>query len=312
MGFLDDTTIMGSFDDFMGGGSETQMYDPYAGDQRDFFNNWTNMVNDQIGRGVDPYTGQMTAGYSPLQQQGFNQAGQYGNMVGQGQNLAQGIMGGISPQMAGQAQQYGMQGLQNVMAPFNPAIAGQGLQAGVQQAMSQTGDIRRALLEPYAGAGAADSGAAIRSLQRAGENVSMGLGTDYMNKLFSGEQNALNRQLSGIGMSQGMAQLPSQLGMGAMGMAGNSLNQYLGMGAQQRGINQEMLNEPYQKWQMSQPWNNPYLQNFGQQAMQIPGQTVVNEQQGPGLGSQLLGAGMGAAGSFLGTEAGAAAVLGFI
>jgi hypothetical protein len=293
---------------FGGGGSTTEVIDPRFTEQRDLSQQLAGLLGQQLtsGRGLTIPTSPLVAGPSALQQQGFAQAGDFGSLLGLGQNIAQQNLAQISP-ITGQAQQLGLQALQDVNRPFDPSIAGQGLQAGIQQALSQTGELRRSLLEPFAGAGGADSGAAIRALSRAGENVSLGLSRDFLNKLFAGEQNQLNRQLGSIGPAIGLAQQPFNLSRSALSSVGDPLSQFLGFGAQQRDISQQLLSEPFQRFGMSQGT----LQSFLPQILGQQGQTIVNREQGPGI-SSLFGPLGQLGGAFAGTEAGAQSLIDFL
>ena len=264
-----------------GGGSKTRVVDPFAGTGvRDLFGGIQNQLTPQLSNIFNVPSGSRFAGPGGLQQQAFGAA----------QNILPGAFQQAQPQFA----QAG-QALSRAAAPFSPELAGLSLDAATQQILGRTGDIRRSLLEPFAGADAADSGAAIRALQRGGENISLGLGTDFFNKLFAGEQNQLNR-LPGVAQGfQNLAQAPTQFGL-------NTLQGLLGIGGVQQGFQQQQAGEPFLQQQ-------DFLNTLGQflpLGLGEPGKTIVNQEQGPGLAGA-LGPGIG---SFLGTEAGAGALAG--
>ena len=82
--------------------------------------------------------------------------------------------------------------------------------------------------------------------------------------------------------------------------------QGLNIGGVQRGIESEKLQEEFQKWLFSQPFNNPIVQNFLPFALQEPGFDFFRTQSAPGIGSQLLPAG----GAFAGSDAGSELIAG--
>lgn len=253
------------------GGSKTKIVDTRTPEQQ--------ALSQQLGGYLGQNLGQLyNLPVSPLSQAGYNQGDYYGNLLGYGQNIAQNL---VNPAYSSQAANLGLQGLQGIMSPFDPSIAGQGLRQGIENALSQTGEIRRSLLEPYAAAGSASSGGAIRALQRAGENVSMGLSQDYLNKLFAGQQSALDRQVSGIGLAGSLAGLPMQLGTGTLGLLG--------------GLQNQLNMEPYMRYQlMSGNIGSGLSGIFGQ-----PGMTAVQQETGPGWLGALGGmAGMALGGPF--------------
>lgn len=141
-------------------------------------------------------------------------------------------------------------------------------------------DVLPKVLEPFIASGIMDSSAAQRAMAKSGERLTTDLGGILGQLLFQSEQ-AYKGQLP-----QAMGLIES-LGLGA--------------GGAQRGIEQERLGEPYQKWATSQPYANPYLNLL---------QTVLGSRafepivQGPtqtqGLLSQMLPAAGMAAGGYLG------------
>ena len=84
------------------------------------------------------------------------------------------------------------------------------------------------------------------------------------------------------------------------GMGTDLLSQMLNMGSMQRGIEGQQLQEPYEKWQFSQPWANKYLQNFLGTTLSQPGMDYYTTGGGGGAMSQL----MPAIGAFAGSESG--------
>lgn len=269
-----------------GGGSKTKIVDPYAGTGiRELYKDISGWLQPQIGQGISPYAGQMVAGESPLQQMGFDLARQQMGMLPGMMGMTSQLMGGVTPSTTPEMMGLGTGALQNIMAPYDPTGAQQfWQQAFVNPAMQNWSNIQRQVMEPYAGRNAADSGAMQRALAREGTRMTTDLSGQLANILYSGQQAHLGRQLSGLGPTMNMAMMPGnilQQALGAGGMGTDILGQMLGFGAQQRGITGEMLQEPYQKWQFSQPWANPYL-NILPMALSQPGMTVVDQEQGPG------------------------------
>lgn len=147
-----------------------------------------------------------------------------------------------------------------------------------------------------------------RELARSGETLTTNLSAQLANLLYSGEQAQKGRQQTGVGQAMQLAGMPSNLMQGAGqvgGMGTDTLSQMLNMGGMQRGITGEQMQEPYAKWQFSQPWNNPYLQNFLGTALSQPPMDVIAQEQGPGMGAMM----MPALGSFLGSESGSKGIM---
>ena len=143
------------------------------------------------------------------------------------------------------------------------------------------------------------------------------LGMQGLGHELSQEQLAAQIGMEGIGRDVQHQQMLSQLGMQGLGMeaqAGQTgmtaLQQALGQldplmqgGQMQRGIEQEGLQAEMQRWQMAQPWANPWLEHTQGVLAAQPYQYMQQQQQpstmhqigsglftgGIGLGSQLLG-----------------------
>jgi len=95
-------------------------------------------------------------------------------------------------------------------------------------------DVMPAIREQFIGQGMESSSGLNRALAESGQRLTTGLTGTLADVLFKAEQG-----------------LPQNI-MGLMGVGGT-----------QRGIEQEQMMEPYQKWQMEQPWANPWLQQLG-------------------------------------------------
>ena len=148
-------------------------------------------------------------------------------------------------------------------------------------------------------------------MAREGKNLSQGLSAQAFPYLYGGQQNQLNRQQQGIGQAQSQAQLPGQV-LGQAGQVGgqgmNMLGQLLNMGGTQRGIAGEQMGEEYNKWQMQQAYNNPWINALGSLQGSAPQMDYMSQQEGPGMFSQLAGG----LGSLMGTPGGVGNLMGNI
>lgn len=185
----------------------------------------------------------------------------YGGKTVAGESDIQSKMfGGIPGMVAG-----GSEALNKILGDFDPTLATGAWEKGVKDPMMKMfkEEILPGVIEPFAGAGAVRSGAAERAMGKAGSGFATQLMADLSSKLFEGEQAHLGRQAGATGMLPGLTQLGLQAG------------------GEQRGIAQDILGEGFQKWQMSQGYNNPWLQQLGLGlGTQAIGQTQPWEQKG--------------------------------
>ncbi len=276
---------MGGVKDFFFGKDpkvETKRTEVLTPAQMELLDELTNLLKGQLGQGVEPYPGQLVPGASEIQQQLFDLLSPIG-----------GAIGGLTTQGADYISQL-------LQRQFNPEEATQyWQQAFVNPAMHEwEQNIVPQVMEYYAGQNAVDSGAAMRALAKSGTDLQTQLNAELANLLWGEKQSLQSRQ-----------DLASQMGL-------NLLPATIGMGEEQRGITQQLMQEPYQKWQMSQPWANPWLQYLPVALGTTPYQ--VNTYTTGGGGGLLGGLmpiagqmGMGAlAGSFIpGVGAGTGALL---
>lgn len=189
-----------------------------------------------INEGVTPYVGQRVSGPTSLQQQYFGGLGEYG---------AQGIeaLGSIAQSQAplDAMYGYGQRYAQDVIAP--------------------------AVMENFAGIGAADSGGAMKGLAR--ELGTYGLGLDAQIG-----QAALQNQAQQL---QAGSLLTNQLNVG---------------GATQYDVANQGLAAQQQAWAEGQPYNNPWY-NIGSTLL---GTGTTPVQQAGGMGYSMLTSGLGALG----------------
>lgn len=295
-----------SFKNFGGGGSKVKAVDPFMGtDFRDIYNQFTDFLQPNIG-GVTAYPGPMVPGPSGLQQQGFDVAQGLTPIASGGQEYFGEQLGRTDMAAPGRAMGMAERGLSDVMAPFDPSSITEGLQPGKDLAMNTFfRDFMPRLKESMVGrAGTADTGALDRLAVQGGEDISLGLGAQSFPYLFQGQQNQFGRQQTGVNQAMNLAGLPGQvLGQAGQigGMGANLLGQQMNIGGIQRDITGQQMGEPYQKWQVEQPYNNPYLQMIASLSQSAPRMDYINQGQAPGIGTQMLPAlGMGLGGYFMG------------
>ena len=195
---------------------------------------------------------------------------------------------GISPI---QQQSFGMAG--NVLGPSGSAMdmlsqAGRFDPADINAAMAPVGDFARSIFGDlskdiagrYGAIDSAQSSALPQALAKEARNVSLGLGAQFAPMQFGAQQAAQNRLIPAAGaMAQNVGQLQN-------------------IGAVQRGISGEQLQEPYAKYQMAQAQPRQIQQYLGP-ALMTPGfgnigfegvrQPSILESLLPALGSAFGG-----------------------
>jgi len=291
---------------FGGGGTKVKPVDPFKGtDFRELYNQFTDWLQPNIGP-VTAYPGPMVPGPSPLQQAGFGVAQGLTPIASGGQQFFGDILGRTDVEAPGRAMGMAEKGLSDVLAPFDPSMVTEGLQPGKDLALNTFfREFMPRLKESMVSrAGTADTGALDRLAVQGGEDISLGLGAQSFPYLFGGQQNQLGRQQTGVNQAMNLAGLPGQvLGQAGQigGMGANLLGQQMNIGGIQRDITGQQMQEPLQKWQVEQPYNNPYLQMIAALSSSAPRMDYINQGQAPGLGSQMLPAlGMGLGSYFMG------------
>jgi hypothetical protein len=292
-----------------GGGGSVEQAPRYIKSQERYLNQLTGLLGQQLGQGVPAYPGQLTPGLSQFQQQAFGQMGgitpptdYYNSVLGLADpGAASRMMGGAETALGG------------AMQPFDTDAFMQTLEPGRQLALRTFNqDVIPGIMERYIGSqGTSDSGAALRALAREGSNLSLGLSAQAMPYLFQGQENQLGRQMQGAGQLAGMSMLPGQQVGQAQGIEGNYLNQLLGMGGIERGVQAEQMQEPYQKWLSTQGYNNPWVQQFIGPALGAQAFDSFYEQGRASPWAALAGGGLGyLAGPALGMTGPVGALLG--
>ncbi|WP_028316547.1 hypothetical protein [Desulfatibacillum aliphaticivorans] len=222
---------MGDFGDFLFGATDDAKYlgnvDTLLPVQKSNLINLNQLLAGQLGQGVESYGGQISAGVSPLQQQGFdlvNQLIQGEGAYGQGQNALSALLG-----------------------DFDETGVREAWEASVKDPMIQNwqDEILPEIQEHYIAANAGSSGAATRAITDSGQDLAVDLASSLSESMYSAEQSHLDRQASSLPLALDYAQAPIDLAMTA--------------GQTQRDISGEQLLEEYQKWAYEQPYNNPWL-----------------------------------------------------
>lgn len=152
-----------------------------------------------------------------------------------------------------------------------------------------------AITEKFAGMGGLDSSGFNRALVDAGTNLATQQQSQLADLMYRDRESALNRNLQ-----------RTQLGSSLLGQTIGNLGQLGQIGQQLRGIDQQQLQERLSKWQMEQPQNNPWMQNYLSAALGTQPYRFVNEKPGLGyqIGSGLLGGGIGLGTSAIGSTFG--------
>ena len=208
--------------------------------------NLNQLVDANMGQGVDSYGGDYTAGAAGNQQQAFNLV----------QQLLQGG-GGMS-----QSQDF----LQNLLQPYNATDANNYFTQNVQNPTMQTWeqDVLPGIQEHFIGQGAGRSGAANRAVAKSGADMMTGLNATRADVLYGDKQQYTQNAMNAVTQNANVQQLMTQL--------------WLSAGGTERGIEGEQLMEGYNDWQTEQDYNNPWLTNFLSTALGSQAQTPVVQQ----------------------------------
>ncbi len=251
MGFFDDFSLFGGSSDFLPNafdlkgeivGQGTQQIPTLTGGQQGVLNQIISLLSGQIGQGITPFQGTRPGEvpFSPLQQQGFGLAGQFGQLD---PSQGQGFLG----QAQGALQQgLGFDPTQSILDAFGPSR--QLAMRGFQQ------DIVPDLLERF-GATSGPSGALNQALAEAGANLQLGLSAQTAPFIGQAALQQPGVQFQGAQLGGQLAGVPGQLA----GQGTQLANQLLGIGGIQQqlpigqaGANQARFNE-------AQGFNNPFL-----------------------------------------------------
>lgn len=265
---------MGLFDVLLGGTETEPLWN--EGQQKLAGQIQQNTYEGILG-GVDPYTGQIAPGATANQQAAFQGAG----------GLLGGLPGQVNVQPAINQMMSGQPAYQ-----IDPATSQQFYQSAVvNPAQSRFQDTLQGIDHRY-GARFGRAGSQLENAYRSGERMNTELAGIQGDLVYRDEmarrqaaENAMSR------MGQG-----AQLGMAQNQLVGSEQRQNLGMlaglGAAERGIQGQQNAEQYNKWQMAQPYNNPW---YGLAQLALTPEPTTTTQQPGVLGGALQGAMAGGA-----------------
>jgi len=218
-------------------GKKSKLYNYEPGSNQDrTFQNIAGLVAGQIGRGIDPYLGPLVPGASPMQERAFS----LGSMFGQGAD--------------GMARRSALTDLASGRPAFSASpgeyerVYTEGIEAPTMRMWESR--IIPTILQQYGAAG--PSGAVIDALGESGGDLASQLAGQRAEYRFLGQQRMEEALESAAGRRLGATQqmLADELsGIDVASMLGET----------QRGIQSEQLASEYQRWEMSQPWANPWL-----------------------------------------------------
>ena len=224
--------------------------------------NLNQLVDANMGQGVESYGGDYTAGAAGNQQQAFD--------------LVQQLLGGGGGM--GQSQDF----LQNLTKPYDPTSANEFFNKGIRDPTMKDWEENTlpSIQEHFIGQNAGRSGAANRAISGSGADLMAMLSGEKARTLYGDKQQYTQNALQGVSQNAQIQELMTKLGLTA--------------GGTERGIEGEQLMEGYNDWQTEQDYNNPWLTNFLSTALGSQAQTPVVQQpyqnQGVNAGDMMKGA----------------------
>lgn len=248
----------------------TQKTERLTPEQSALLKKLNDILNEQIGQGVEPYPGKMAAGPSALESKLFS-------MLENMQPELAATITGFGRDMLTQDQEYDQGAAREY---WQQSFVEPTRRAFWEETMPE-------IREKFAGQGALSSGGFNRAVADAAADMETQLGAILGNILYSGREDFLNRQLQ-----------ERRLGLQTLDQALREISTMAGVGQIQRGIEQAGLEEQFQKWQTSRPYQNPWLQyltyGLGTPAYQID--TYTTGGGGGLLGGLMPGIGYGIGG----------------
>lgn len=222
---------MGGVSDFLfgSGGSprQTGTADLLTGSQKSLLEKLLAYAGNGVGTGLSPYGGELSAGASPLEDQGFDAISSMlsgGGVLGQGRDALSGLL-----------------------SDFDPTEASATWRATVGDPMMDAwrDEILPKIKEEFIALGAGSSGAANRAIAGSGEDLAESMGSNLARYLFDAGEAHKNRQTTAADEALSYTTSPAQLGLAA--------------GAAQRGISRDALSADYNEWLRTRAENNPAL-----------------------------------------------------
>tara|TARA_Y100000034_G_scaffold133297_1_gene198382 strand:- start:429 stop:1457 length:1029 start_codon:yes stop_codon:yes gene_type:complete len=260
------------------------------------------MLMPQVGQGIDPYSGDRQAPWTPLMQQGADFWGGATQGLGGLAGALPQAMQQYRPQEAFNLYRQAKPALQGMLQDFDPSSTLQAWQQGIVEPGKQNWqDIQRGIMEKYAGANAAQGGGVWKALGRAGEQFATNQNAQLASMMWQGEQAQKARQAQGIGQSMQMSAMPgATVGQaGALTQLGGTLSgQGMGVGQQQQQFDQQGLDILRSIFEEGQPYNNPYIQQLAPLALGTQAASPYWQQPSGGMGQ----AAMAPLGAMLGSQ----------
>lgn len=197
-----------------------------TGQQSKLLKNISKMARNNLGQGIDPYTGDISPGSNQEIQTAIS--GMYNAL-----NPDQGRTDAINQLMSGAGDPEGVRQFyeQSVLAPSQQAF----------------GDALRVVDDRYGDAWGT-SGAHMRAVGDATSNFGIGIGSVLGDLVYQDRNAARDRQFGGVQASLADSQ-------NTQGLLGN----LFGAGDYQRGIQADQNAEALAKWEQAQAYNNPWL-----------------------------------------------------
>ena len=294
-------------------------------EQQELLKQLIGQVSPQIGEGVSPYPGQIAPGASNLQRGGFDVIQDIlegGGAYGTGGEALNRILGGTPETSLTARMGPTKAGIMGTVGPtsggFDKKSAVDYWTKAIKEPAMQTWEkeIIPKVLEPFVSAGGLSSGAARRAVAESGRNLTTDITGKLADVLYKGEQAGAERGFRGKESFANRIEnaLGREFGAGESyrervgGTERSYLDRLLGTipqainyamtpaqlalkgGGVERGILSEQGQEAFNKWNMAQPYNNPWL-NMGMNLLNLKPFTsgMAQASSTPGWGQNLMG-----------------------
>jgi hypothetical protein len=256
-----------------GGGGDVQAISRLTPEQSALLKNLNVLIGGELGKGMEPYPGEVIPPASDLQTQAFSMLGALGEgtpMTEERANAIMDLLGGTP------GFQYDEQAKSDLESYYQTAI--------VEPSKAEFQDTLDAIAHQYGIRGAAASGSMYSSMAKEANRyqtnldaLKAGLIRGDITASRDSKEAALNRVIGATQESRAEeTYVPTAL------LAG---------GAQERGIAGEQMSEGVWDWMVSQPAYNPWLGYLGT-ALGTPAYTFASQPSSAGTGLFGLGAGM--------------------
>lgn len=306
---------MGDISDFLFGEKpETSQLPSMTGGQQNVLAALTSLLTGKIGQGGPRYTGELAAGASPIQKLAF---GNVLDLMGQGEEYGgtlQSILRGAE-EKGGPAYETGMGSIMRMLEPYKAEdTVGTWQKYVAPEATRMFEESLSPMVEKFVAKGATSSSGFNRALAKAASDMASQMGMGLGSQIFAEKGAWEGRQPQATSQALGYYAAPfemGQQGFGQMldvaGLQQNLANLGMQTGGVERGITQDILSGAFQKWQMAQPYANPWLQYLGT-ALGVQPYQYAQTGGTPGLLGSMGGAAGGSFGETMGSG-GAVALL---